>query len=1232
MQGDFVDRDLMIAATALKRQLISDVDLEEAVRRWVEVGSGLLLTYVEELSAFSEMDRQQVRSLFAELNAHHAGRISETLSSEDFERLSAAIASVADKDLQSALDHWKRINASRAAERGTETGRFVIRYVMSEDDATEVLLAHDTELDREVSLRRLRADQVNAAEQSERFRREAAMTGRLQHPGVLPVYSLESGVDNRLSFVTPIVDGEDLAAACAAFHSALGQHPDAFDSSDFRGLLRSFVSICSTLSFAHEQSITHGCPTPNDVLLGNHNATLLRGWGNAVVSDDRDAEFRKRQKRDIEGLGNILHCILTGEVTAPATDSDDQTRIPDTGSAAASADQHGKVSALFAIRDRALKSAQGNGYSSAVQLADDVERWLADKPIEFHLDSTTVRASRWTRRNHRRAALIFCGLLSLIALTFFVSVSWILAEKNHSLDVQQRIRTDESRERQSALRIANARGEYELFHALSQQQLNQGDFHAALNTLGRGSLKLSVVPAFRPESAELGSRTAEVQKLIAFYDAAAMAERAAADGHIELQLTRAEQALRQLQFWGNHDWWEYIPTHLLNAEQTNRLEQAVCRQLQLLADAGAKRLFLPPPAEPGRVDSGSLRDKWLTNDRLAEAEFAMLAADMANRYEFSESMLWIRSHAVRHATPSAEVSVRSLEPPRSAFDAVEIADLLLTRIRDDAFPMLQYEKDVSNLASATKLLESASESLPNDLRTHVLLAECRFLSAAKAVADGAPGADVHFRLVRQTLERCMAIDPDYPGAAAAAASMCLRELSVLRNASDIDDALTKRLTERAVHFATRATETSAPSAEAWWTLGAALYAFGQRADAVKAWKNAVNCEFLFRDLSDASPASANRFRCREQAVTVLGSIPTKKDAAAPPTQDASVAALVAAAHFTIGAYDEARDPATEALESDQPDALAFAVNGMLALKDGQPETAFEHFQKCSDADETSWCAAMGMGRCLELSDRLMDSLSRFRDAESRANTDRQRADALLGQCRVLMLSKRSLDASPVLTAARTVDPTCRLTAIRQLAADLNDKEIQQAIRHFPEQSRTNEVFTAPMVAVRNRRFQLSVDRHWEVLSSQGVKTNQPAPLEDGTSVPSIDYQTLYLESDEASISLEQTVTVEPDVAYEVTVSSAVVSAGQIRIRVYMSPDGSPDGEPLIDHTMDSTGNSEATSTVLDSDSFKAPRQNRFPWLQPVRLRIELSGKGEFRIDDISIHKSLNKPPGADIQM
>src|SRR5262245_23018324 len=84
----------------------------------------------------------------------------------------------------------------------------------------EVHLAEDTELGRSVALKRVRADHAGHADSLRRFLREAEITARLEHPGIVPVYGLVCDEHGQPAYAMRYVEGDTLKEAADRYHQA----------------------------------------------------------------------------------------------------------------------------------------------------------------------------------------------------------------------------------------------------------------------------------------------------------------------------------------------------------------------------------------------------------------------------------------------------------------------------------------------------------------------------------------------------------------------------------------------------------------------------------------------------------------------------------------------------------------------------------------------------------------------------------------------------------------------------------------------------------------------------------------------------------------------------------------------------------------------------------------------------------------------------------------------------
>src|SRR5206468_3829049 len=87
-----------------------------------------------------------------------------------------------------------------------------------------------------------------------RFLLEARVTGRLEHPGIVPVYGLGRYADGRPYYAMRFIEGETLKQAIGRFHGPEGavREPGARELG-FRRLLRSIIDACNAVAYAHSR-------------------------------------------------------------------------------------------------------------------------------------------------------------------------------------------------------------------------------------------------------------------------------------------------------------------------------------------------------------------------------------------------------------------------------------------------------------------------------------------------------------------------------------------------------------------------------------------------------------------------------------------------------------------------------------------------------------------------------------------------------------------------------------------------------------------------------------------------------------------------------------------------------------------------------------------------------------------------------------------------------------------
>jgi serine/threonine-protein kinase len=312
----------------------------------------------------------------------------------------------------------------------------------------EVFVAIDRELRRQVALKEIQDRHAADAVSRERFVREAEITGRLEHPGIVPVYGLGRYPDGRPFYAMRFIKGETLRDAIRDYHA---MPPGPGRRLAFRELLQRFVAVCNAVAFAHSQGVVHRDLKPNNVMLGGYGETLVVDWGLAKyvshddpggepsgepVSGDSDmtaagsvmgtpafmspeqAEGRTADtgpSADVYSLGATLYELLTDR--PPVNEGDlaeviaavREGRFPPPRRVNADVPR-----ALEAVCLKAMALKPADRYAGAAELARDVERWLADEPVSAYREPWPTRVARWGRRH--RTLVAAAGVLLVTAV------------------------------------------------------------------------------------------------------------------------------------------------------------------------------------------------------------------------------------------------------------------------------------------------------------------------------------------------------------------------------------------------------------------------------------------------------------------------------------------------------------------------------------------------------------------------------------------------------------------------------------------------------------------------------------------------------------------------------------------------------------------------------------------------------------------------------------------------
>ena len=248
--------------------------------------------------------------------------------------------------------------------------------------------AVDRWLDRDVAVKRPHTDL--SAENVERMMREARITARLVHPGIVPVWDV--GEDEQGAYYTmPVLMGRTFAAELEE------------GTGDLRDRLDALLSVCRAVGYAHRCGVVHRDLKPENILLGELGEAWVLDWGVALELDHPDHAvvgtpgYQAPEQlsgegvgpqADVYGLGRVLQDVLARESLPPPE--------------------------LVAVAQRCTDARPGARYADGVELSAELSRWREGHRVQAH--AYTAAEILWRAARRWRAPLLVAGVAGVALL------------------------------------------------------------------------------------------------------------------------------------------------------------------------------------------------------------------------------------------------------------------------------------------------------------------------------------------------------------------------------------------------------------------------------------------------------------------------------------------------------------------------------------------------------------------------------------------------------------------------------------------------------------------------------------------------------------------------------------------------------------------------------------------------------------------------------------------------
>lgn len=329
-----------------------------------------------------------------------------------------------------------------APQRSTELpfhhrlGDYELMHVIGRGGMGCVYLARHLPLDRDVALKVLGPNLAQAPEQVDRFRREALRLARFKHPGIVPIYDVQS-IDGVHFFAMELVDGLDLHRELVCLRGKLDPKvcrttlPSEQGPEYFRRVADITRQAAEALADAHQQRITHRDIKPHNLILGRDGRLRIvdfgiardESLGRSRVTDEaagtphymspEQARLTRNgvvdHRTDIYSLGVVLYELLTLRRPFEGDTQRDVLRAIELREARPARLVNPEIPRdLAVICQRAMEKEPTARYPDARELAADLARFLAGEPIHATAPTSGARMIRVLRR--RRTALAACGV------------------------------------------------------------------------------------------------------------------------------------------------------------------------------------------------------------------------------------------------------------------------------------------------------------------------------------------------------------------------------------------------------------------------------------------------------------------------------------------------------------------------------------------------------------------------------------------------------------------------------------------------------------------------------------------------------------------------------------------------------------------------------------------------------------------------------------------------------
>src|SRR5437763_7458193 len=293
-----------------------------------------------------------------------------------------------------------------------------------------VYRARQKSLNRTVALKVIGVGHWATEAHLRRFRLEAEAAASLNHPSIVPIHEIhERG--GYCYFSMNLVEGGQLDEVVKR------------QAISIRRTVELIAKLARTVHYAHEHGILHRDIKPGNVLLDKEGEPHLTDFGLARLVETEGTVTRTTEMlgtpsymapeqacgnnaeltaaADIYGLGAVLYQLLTGAPPFVGRGAYETVRLLLETDPRQPRLINPKVDRdLSTICLKCLEKDPQRRYSSALALAQDLERWLRHEPIQARRTGLVTGGKKWLHRNPTTAVLGVSVSALLVALGMII--------------------------------------------------------------------------------------------------------------------------------------------------------------------------------------------------------------------------------------------------------------------------------------------------------------------------------------------------------------------------------------------------------------------------------------------------------------------------------------------------------------------------------------------------------------------------------------------------------------------------------------------------------------------------------------------------------------------------------------------------------------------------------------------------------------------------------------------